>query len=279
MYKKIFKVLSVVLFVSLVSVPLVFAYPAAWNPDPKYPDFWQQDPLIINGAVACGPTAATNSLYWLADKYNLPNLKDPVRWQNVANRLGNNMKTWQNNGTYSGDFAAGKWQYITDQGYGNRIVQKSVLAARCDPPPTVDWIKNEIAHGEDVEILIGWVKDNPTGYDEWQNGHYVSVTGWSQNGFTISDPWNNNNSNSDPLGIGQNVSLTLGFDEFGNPKTAYTKEYVAVNLGLWNPPDQGVYEVIFAAVSQSPVPEPSLILLVGSGLCALVILRRRLTTQ
>jgi|GEM_PF-3763752 len=260
--KRISSFVCTAIMASWFIVPCAMPYPVSWTPDTNFPDFWQQDPLIVDGNVACGPVSATNSLYWLAEKYGLPNLTKPA-WQDVVNTLGDSdhMNTWNDGSTFSGNFSDGKWKYIQECGYGDKIVQKSILAARCDAPPTIDWIKQEIANGEDVEILIGYIceGDNPEDPDIWLGGHYVSVTGYDLDNFYIADPWNNNSSNNDQLPFSGVFSFTFDFDEYGNSVTPYTKDYLRVQLG-WDVGFDYDYQIVFGAISQSPVCEPSTIL-------------------
>lgn len=274
---RISRALIIVVLAISFGVSSASAYPVAWNPDPAFPDYWQRDPGVLEGSWACAPTAATNSLYWLADRYNLSNLKK-AEWQDVANTLGDasHMKTWQYNTTFSGYFLDGMWQYIVESGYGSVVRQESRLAFACDSSPTVDWIKNQVSARQDVEILLGWVKDNPVGPDTWVGGHYVSVTGYDLNSFFISDPWNNNSSNLDLMALFVDpVSLTFSFDEYGNFVSEYTKNYLRVNLSepfISAPYD---YIIVGGAVSQSIVPVPAPLLLFASGIVGILAVRRK----
>ena len=251
--------------------------PPVWNPDPNFPDFYQKDPNVNNGGCACAPVAATDSLFWLADKYNFPNLKTQggATWQAVTNTLEGAayMNTTNDNATYSGRFAAGKAKYISDAGYANQIVQLALLGGN-GMPPTIDWIKQEVATGEDVEILIGAITDVAGGAASWDGGHYVAVTGYDQNNLKIADPWTNNNNNNENLPVTGSGNTTLNFDANGGAKPNYTQMYPRVNLqdGLFG---GSQYDIIFAAVAESPAPEPGTLLLLGSALAILVGLRNR----
>lgn len=83
--------------------------------DPTFSDFNQFDPDIVNiaGQCGCGPTAATDSLFWLADKYNMPNLKKP-KFQDVATELGADMNIVKDGGVGGVGFAKGKAKYLQD---------------------------------------------------------------------------------------------------------------------------------------------------------------------
>jgi len=254
------------LAVALLFAPAAAAGPIALSPDPTYPDFWQRDSHITNGSIACGPTAATDSLYWLANRYGLPNLEGST-WQAVDNLLGSAsfMQTWSRNSTYSGYFLSGETRYVQSLGDQSELNVHGLLAAGSDAPPTVAWLENELARGAAVDVEIGWIRDNPPGQsDTWVNGHFVALTGYDSTGFYISDPWINDSSNQDRLSIyPAPVSLTFSFDAFGNSRSPYTKAYTQVRLGPWDIGSTYDEQVIFAAIAIDPIPEPATLVLAG----------------
>jgi len=278
--------LITVLLLTIASLPVAYAIPFHWTPDPDYPDYYQKDAALNCSSVQCGPSSATNSLYWMADTYSLPNLKKNT-WQTTANTLADNnhMRTQLNNTTYTGDYEKGLAKYINDVGYKN-IINENRLAARGDVTPDIEWLKGSVADYRAVELLIGWVIDNPNGADTWVNGHYVSVTGYELDLFYISDPFTNNNSNSDILAFGEalggtipSLELTFDFDEFGNNKALYTNEYFVVDLPweLLDNAGQPVnydYQIAFSAFTHK-VPAPSTWLLIVIGIASLNLKMRK----
>lgn len=254
--------------VALAAIP-AWSYPATYNSDPNFPDYYQQDPAVNNGGCACAPVAATDSLFWLAQRYKgLGNLTKGKTWQQLTNTLENDtyMKTATNGATYAGNFADGKAQYIKDVGLQNKIKQRTQLGGS-GTPTTIDFIKSEVAAGEDVELLVLWMKDPATPGDPASNvgGHWVAVTGYDQNNLYVADPWNDNNSNKDKTPITGNKDVTLNFDSYGMAKTKYTQEYPTIMLNDGLDFGMNTYQIIFAAVSESPIGEPASVLLVALG--------------
>lgn len=249
------------------------AIPANWMPDPDFPDFYQQDPAVNDGGCACAAVAATDSLFWLAETYNMPGLATfgGATWQDVTNTIQgpDYMNRSNGRGTYSASFASGLQAYIDAAGDGNKLRVETQLGGQGDPP-TLAWIEQQVAAGQDVEILIGAVTDNPDG------GHYVAVTGYTSDGFLrIADPWTDNNDNGEFLTVTGTGDTTLDFNASGNEVPDYTQSYVRVNLsdGLF---EGSQYQMIFAAVAESPVPEPGTVFIfVGGTMAGLWFLARR----
>ena len=245
---------------SSVSVFTWAALPDSWTPDPTFPDFYQKDPKVLNGECACAPAAAVDSFFWLASKYNLPKMatQGGATWQDVTNTLegANYMNTVNDGTTYSGSFAAGKTNYIKAADYADKISVETRLGGS-GAPPTLDWIKQQVVAGQDVEILVGQVKDGAAGDPAaWMGGHYVSVTGYDQDGnLKIADPWTQAGGNAENLPVGGTANTTLDFDALGKAKDKYTQTYPKVKLGDGLFTDAGTYQIVFAAFAESPVPE------------------------
>ena len=267
---------SVLLLCFIMSLVMSFnslqaiAYPSGWTPDVQFQDFWQKDSGVNSGNMACAEVAATDSLWWLSTKYNLPNLIQGKTWQGLANTLEtSSYMNLTGNGTYSGKFVDGKTNYINSVGYGSQIQVEKQLGGQ-GTAPTIDWIKSQVALGQDVEVEIGWIKQVSGGTDTWLGGHFVAVTGYDEDNLKIADPWTDSGANiSEILQINNSGQTTLSFDAYGNYKSAYTLTYprVTINDGLSFSGTN--YEIIFAAVAES-VPEPSTILLLGFSLGYLI---------
>jgi hypothetical protein len=207
------------------------AYPSDWTPDAQFQDFWQKDSGVNSGNMACAEVAATDSLWWLSTKYNLPNLIQGKTWQGLANTLEtSSYMNLTGNGTYSGKFVDGKINYINSVGYGSQIQVEKQLGGQ-GTAPTIDWIKSQVALGQDVEVEIGWIKQGSGGTDTWLGGHYVAVTGYDDSSLKIADPWTDTGANiSETLQINNSGQTTLNFDAYGNYKSAYTLTYPQVTI-------------------------------------------------
>lgn len=248
-----------------------------------------QDDIPGIGACACGPTAAVNSFVYLENAYpwaynrwlipdtNLPNgLRDYPELIDVATILGgaNYMNTKCPGGTWDDMFIYGKWRYIEDQWPGWTIYEAQLSSTwgwagtRLPdeiPPiekplwvadntyPTWRFLYDELVECEDVEILVSW-------YD---GGHYLTLTSFH---------WDD----VDDDGF-------IDFDE-----NAWI-DYINPTDGLWHlskiwHSGTGFIETDLAegawismAVSESPIPEPATIALIGCGLVALAgTVRRKL---
>lgn len=273
------RAITVAMIAGIVLLPgAAWAIPVDWKADPKFPDFFQKDPKVTNGLCACAPVAATDSMFWLAKKYNLPKLATlgGKTWQDVTNTLegAKYMNTKPGPGTFSGSFASGKTAYIKAAGYADKVKVETKLGGS-GAPPTLDWIKMQVAAGQDVEILIGAITDAATGAASWDGGHYVAVTGYTDDkSLSIADPWTDNNNNAEALNINGTGKTTLNFDSNGNAKADYTQDYLRVDLqdGLFK---DSKYYIVFAAFAESPVPEPISLAFFAAGLIGAAALRRR----
>ncbi len=270
--------LSIRFGASLVSLafaefaPALADPPATWTPDPNFPDYYQRDPAVMNGSCACAPVAAVDSFFWLAQKYDLPNLTNGVTWQVLTNRLEGPrfMGTDFFGNTSAERFVKGMDEYIDVAGYQNRLEVKTRLGGSGDPP-TLDFIRSEVAAGEDVEILVLWIENarNPGDPARTLGGHWVAVTGYTTNDLLVADPWTNNDDNAEVMPLNHIASVTLDVDNNGGTVANYTQDYleVTVNDGLTFAGADNM--IVFAAVSESPVPEPTTWALMAIGFVGL----------
>ncbi len=159
------------------------------NPDdePGYEGDWN----------ACGPASTANSMQWLEDNNdNIPSSGTTHREK--MKEMSGMMERGNEDGVTTNQMLKGKLGYIDkhklpikvkfqsyferadsvespNDKYGHSAENQSESTGA---PPTFEWIKEEMANGEDVEIMFGW-------YDRSGNrhgGHWVVLTGVSQVG-------------------------------------------------------------------------------------------------
>lgn len=228
----------------------------------KLPDYWQQDPSFgVNGNYYCGPVAAANSIMYF-DTYLSGDIVPDNDWRNLVSTLSgdNYLKTDSNIalyissagaagtlGTYFSDMISGIDKYLDEKFAPGFNVKNQWWDS-----VSIDWIKNELWECEDVIFLVGWYSwiDN-----EWKRtgGHYVTLAGYDDDEFWISDPWN-----------------------AGPTHDRYT-------YGAWGPSnwellsynsDPDGRAMIEGVISASPIPEPVTLLLLGSGLLVIGTTRK-----
>lgn len=227
------------------------------------------------GGVACGPAAAINSFVYLENAYPwiYTNSLTPVQGIDYRPPVGvdpyddmiaaavvlggaNYMNTTLANGTWHDDFIWGKYSYIEwfVPGKTRYEAQDYWDWTNYDRPtwvdpviPTWNFIYDELFDCEDVEILLSG--------DDF--GHYLTLTSFLWDDAANSgmmdyiDPW---------TGAWAACNIRL---QSGQIQTDYR------GTGTYN-------SWISMAVSESPIPEPStLLLLLGSGLIGVVYLRKR----
>jgi len=254
-----------------------------------------QDDIVPGGEVDCGPVAAVNSFVYLEnkypdiyDRYLVPDIEFPPDGVRDYDELINAaqvlagaayMNTKPPGGTWADMFIYGKWKYIEE-----RVPDETIYAAQMlgmwqfvpvpprpvdEVPPIIkpDWVQDnmyptwqfiytELVHCEDVEILISWAN----------GGHYLTLTGFDWNdidGDGIIDP-----------------------EEEAVMKYINPVDGLPGESGIWNVEVGSQYEImtdyetgayVWMAVSESPIPEPATIAMVGMALVGIAgIVRKRL---
>lgn len=226
------------------------------------------------GSMACGPTAAVNSFVYLEKKYSylygsllIPDtvnndIYDYSELIAVANTLigSDYMKTTIQNGTEHDDFIMGKQKYINQQAPNTTTYLAQDFWAKdywsadvwgirpwwVDPIiPTWGFIYQELLHCEDVEILLNG------GYN-----HYLTLYGLS---------WN------DQTNKGLIQFIDPGTGAKGSADVWLDMSFVYENSTSWLRTSYGGRESqITVVVSESPVPEPSSLMLMALGVLLMV---------
>lgn len=209
----------------------------------------------------CGPTSVTNSLLWLIKKYRLPTDKLPKKADGeldepeILKQLAKAIKPgWDDtqsvvngNRCYSAvtstDIIAGKKKFAKDN-----MLPLEMHGGWNDPnakgAKTFDFIKKELKKGQDVELSVLW---------DGGGAHWVTVVGYIDAGqdkktLVVHDPDDKSDGN-----VYWKLKDDGAFTSFG-----------------------GSTQV---AVAESPIPEPSTLLLVAVGGTVLLVYSRRTTKK
>jgi hypothetical protein len=235
-----------------------------------------QDPAKFGGLdqgktncadLGCGPAAAVNSFVYLQtmfpDTYKTPLVgttsgTKPTAAEQVdaANALAPKMGCCATKGTLIEDFILGKMEYIESKNKGvTTYTAQDGLAWRPAPSggshpgtakpdfvqdktnPTLAFIAAELKAGEDVEIFISVFQSQPM---KSLGDHALTLTG-----ISFDDTTNTGSvSFVDPLGGTKGSANITGLEQ------GFIKlDYKAPGVG-------GDFAVVFAAVAESPIPEP-----------------------
>jgi hypothetical protein len=182
------------------------------------------------------------------------------------------MNTQDPGGTYISDFINGKMEYINDT-VGNTLfdaqVSRKILTRPGDTTPAVQptwqFLQHELIDQEDVELLINQFAADGTQL----KGGYVTLVE-----FKFLDSHSDGTIHADDnaeIGMINGNTGVFGYLNISeNPDGTLV---IAGKSGVLG--DTGTNYELTAIVSESPVPEPSSVVLLASLVLLLVRLRRR----
>lgn len=241
---------------------------------------WQPGhPSIEQDNGQCGPAAVANSLQWLEDKYGIqiPHPYGAGLGDNndgtLVGELDQDMGRSKGVGVPDHRFMEGKLEYLSDNNLGNngpgkRIVTKHLggaaipgdfthmgLTSRIDTSglTLMEWIQQEIAHGEDVELSVLW---------DGGGGHWVELIGAGQ---TLGTPWLAWRHDA----FQGNIGGTSWFDGGIGWSPVINNQLILFIEGKFRA------ATLDLTVSQSPVPEPSSLTILALGTAGAALRKHR----
>ncbi|MGD0770227.1 MAG: papain-like cysteine protease family protein [Tepidisphaeraceae bacterium] len=261
---------------------------------------------------ACAPTATVNSFEMLQNEYGVTGLvgSDPY---DAINDLASDMSTQgdayynpaspgyhahdaegneiHTGGTSAQNLVNGKVQYIQDNQTGGPEIEVhgqgifgtfnadgtvDAAANGASTVPTDEYLQEQMAAGQDVEVWEAWVDPNLPGGDA--GAHIITITGIDSEAGTIDfvDPWGG-------------VDVNATFDLVNTTNYGVNGDYMRITYpgpddggdDAANPDDPAdeMSADIAMVVAESPVPEPAMIgmLVIGCGMLAFRRTRRTAT--
>lgn len=219
------------------------------------------------GANSCSPTATMNSFTWLTNAYpnnyvrNGMNLLEggQATWTAAATLLASAayMNTSSKTGTSGLNWALGKFDYIQNFAPGSTTFA-GMYNGNIGVPwvqnqtPTLPFLLSQLQQGEDVEIgILPGPNAGPNAI-----GHALTLTGLT---------WNDANNNG--VFDGGDM-LTLNTVDPGNPTVNTPLTLNPGNPMTISGPNYNGYSLVLA-YAESPVPEPSSLILLSVGAASL----------
>ncbi len=267
-------------------------YAPNYDPAPAHGDKW--------GVMMCGPTSASNSMAWLADNNpaydKLKKKKVGDEWVEMTSaemieELAKKMAPawdWDSDdypGVTDDQFVKGKKDYAESRGLTldiKWIKNKSLgldWGKETVGEPTLEWIMKEVDEDEDIEISSPehWITvDVDSGY--W-------LKNWATIGGYMGEKFEDGNNNGfwddgelfwDENYLGLDIGALGIYDSF-----LFLNDPADGNDG-WQLTEMkdgklfvGKFGYIETAVSESPIPEPSTILILGLGLLGIAGTKRK----
>jgi hypothetical protein len=217
---------------------------------------------------ACGPTAAVNSFAFLENMYPtiygndlIPTTGATYDYGDLVDAAdvlaGSTFMDCTAAGVGISNFISGEEAYMNEYAPGTTVFEIMNFFAN-GAWPTFNFLYNQLAAGEDVELLVGFYTTNAEGQLVRNGGHYVTLTGVS---FGVPFAAGNGTISFIDPDDGDSGSMSLS-----------TIDGALYNNGTYV---NGQYTFIEAAVAESPTPEPGTLLFLAVGIPALFVLRRR----
>ncbi|MBN1589316.1 MAG: hypothetical protein JW888_07360 [Pirellulales bacterium] len=203
---------SGLLALSAICLLLVFSGWVTAGPPTSYfkpgvPDLDQHNPGLLpdNGDYHCSPTAAANSLKWFDGQQGLDVVPDGQTDVGLIGELGTGMGT--DKGTWNDDMVKGYRKYLRNHPGGRQWDVKfqgskyfrGYTVGQNSATVNLDWIKQELAEGEDVTLTVDWYREGPAGtFTPTGGAHSITLDGYtsgtgagnsSTSDLLIRDPW------------------------------------------------------------------------------------------
>lgn len=243
-----------------------------------------------NPEAACGPTATVNSFLYLQNRY--PDIygtrlvPDAAHPEQTVVDLAPMMGCVCGSGTTLAGLLAGKRAYIEGGTDALGVKHTGVAPGTTtfesqEDPGSIAWLVEQLAKGQDIELIYGHYVKQDDGSFVRNGGHWVTVTG-----VTYND--NNDNNAFDAGDTPANLSFV---DPYGADNTTIQggifRGNVAMAPGLVDTGSFGDllnisglsggnnYKLIDGWVAESPIPEPATLILLGASLLILRGVRLR----
>ncbi len=200
-------ILTVALLVAWLScAPCTCGAPAYYLDKLDTPDYTQTDPAyggIPDGGAACGPTAASNAVMWLANN-NYMNLapltadRKHDQWEVLALNLRTEEYISGSGGAGPISMCNGLSDYIHDCGYDYTRLEvqtwRNAGGWETDPPvakPDLDWARDGIVGPGLVQMWnVGWYTYDAVSKDYTrEGGHWVTMAGYGHDGTDYDPDW------------------------------------------------------------------------------------------